>query len=338
MSSTVNNFDDDNDDCYNTFTNFDYLSNDEAKNCYCDKNANDVSLLHWNISSLPLHMNDLNNTLANLSAYPDIIALSETRITETVNKDYRPHLDNYRFIPSIPSKTRVGSVGVFVRNSLQISIREELCASEKGLYETLWFDVLSNSKRYKRFTIGVIYRHPGPDNIITFTNHFENVLKKLNETNSKYFICGDFNINTLLWDKCPNISSYIDTVYSHNTIQMVNVPTHFPYGKQKGKPSLLDHFYTNVTNHIEKIALLTSDVTDHLPIMATLRTNPRRQIQNSVEYVRCFRHVDSAAFNNSLSEFENICDPSWSTDQKYEKLQDHIKECVEIHAPLRKLS
>ena len=72
--------------------------------------------------------------------------------------------------------------------------------------------------------------------------------------------------------------------------------------------------------------------------MATLRTNPRRQIQNSVEYVRSFRHVDPAAFNNSLSEFENICDPSWSTDQKYEKLQDHIKECVEIHAPLRKLS
>ena len=167
------------DDPYNNTLNTEYFSNDEARIFFTDNNETDLSLFYWNVSSLPVHMNDLNNMLAGLKVKPDVIALSETRITEIVNTDYRPYIEGYTF-KNIPSKTITGSVGVFWRNSLKIEFREDLCASEKGLYETLWFDIISNSKANKKYTIGVIYRHPCPTEISTFTNHFDGVLQKLN--------------------------------------------------------------------------------------------------------------------------------------------------------------
>ena len=117
------------DDPYNNTLNTEYFSNDEARIFFTDNNETDLSLFYWNVSSLPVHMNDLNNMLAGLKVKPDVIALSETRITEIVNTDYRPYIEGYTF-KNIPSKTITGSVGVFWRNSLKIEFREDLCASE----------------------------------------------------------------------------------------------------------------------------------------------------------------------------------------------------------------
>ena len=128
MSSTENECNAD--DHYNNTLNTEYFSTDEARMFFTNNNETDLSLFYWNVSSLPVHMNDLNNILADLEVKPDVIVLSETRITEIVNTDYRPHLENYTF-KNIPSKTITGSVGVFWRNSLKIEFREDLCTSEK---------------------------------------------------------------------------------------------------------------------------------------------------------------------------------------------------------------
>ena len=91
-----------------------------------------------NISSLPLHFNELHTTLALLEYAPDI-ALSETRITTKVNSYYNPHLENYKFYQS-QSNTIVGSVGAFIKNSL-VEIRDDLDITVPGIFETLWLDV-----------------------------------------------------------------------------------------------------------------------------------------------------------------------------------------------------
>ena len=76
----------------------------------------DITFMCLNISSLPLHFNELHTTLALLEYAPDI-ALSETRITTKVNSYYNPHLENYKFYQS-QSNTIVGSVGAFIKKHL----------------------------------------------------------------------------------------------------------------------------------------------------------------------------------------------------------------------------
>ena len=320
--------------------NFDveYYSKDDASQFFTEKHCNDLSLIHFNISSLPANFDKLINTLASLDVIPDIISLSETRMTDLVNLEFDPHLENYSFY-NIPSKTRSGSVGVFLRNSLRFSIRSDLCASEIGLFETLWFDVLSSSKRNNKFTFGVVYRHPGLSDINCFADYFENTLKKLNQSRTKYFVCGDFNINSMLWDKYPVISSYVDRVFAANARQIIDRPTRFPRGNQHGSPSLIDHLYSNSVEHIDKVGLFVTDISDHLAIIAIFRTSLFRHQQNVNALVRDYSNIDKESFNMSLSNFYETLSPQLRNnddpDEKFRKLQDHIIKYVDEHARLR---
>ena len=97
-------------------------------------------MIHVNISSLPRRLNELTNTLATLNFYSDVIALTETKITAKVNSYFNPYIENYTFYQS-QSNTSSGSVGIFVKNSLVVNLRNDLDISFPGLFETVWFDI-----------------------------------------------------------------------------------------------------------------------------------------------------------------------------------------------------
>ena len=137
--------------------------------------AGDLSILYINIVSLPYNMNDLHTILTNFDDKPDLIALSETRITEKCNTHYHPYLDDYTYLKST-SKTHFGSVGVFIRNTLSFNIRKDLNCSEYALYEMLWLEISGNEKTSSKSTVGIIYRHCGPTSIPSFTARMENII------------------------------------------------------------------------------------------------------------------------------------------------------------------
>ena len=90
-------------------------------------------------------MDKLINLIAEINFTPDIIALSETRITKTVNQEFYPLLPNYTYF-NIPSFTSAGGVGMFIRNSLNFSLRNDLCCSKNELFETIWVDIFTGKK------------------------------------------------------------------------------------------------------------------------------------------------------------------------------------------------
>ena len=71
-----------------------YLSREDLKHIMDTKHTTDISIVYLNIGSLPAHIDELRNFLFATNCYPTIIALAETKITETVNTYYNPSLDN----------------------------------------------------------------------------------------------------------------------------------------------------------------------------------------------------------------------------------------------------
>ena len=126
-------------DCNTDITETKYYTNLELKNIADCNNKSDLKLLYFNISSIYQNMDKLVNLIAEVNFTPDIIALSETRITKTVNKDFNPSIPNFTYF-NIPSLTSAGGVGVFLRNSLNFSLRNDLCCSKNELFETIWMD------------------------------------------------------------------------------------------------------------------------------------------------------------------------------------------------------
>lgn len=235
-----------------------YYSYESLKNTLSNTTSSDLVVMHVNICSLPRRIDDLNNMLHFLNVNPDIIGLSETRITTKVNAFYHPHLENYSFYQS-NSSTHSGSVGVFIKNSLSVNPRNDLDISVPGLFETVWFDI-DHGLRNKKSTFGIIYRHPGVTDIPFFERRLELALRKIHLKKSDFYIFGDFNCNSLHYDQSTNIKSFVDMMHSQSCVNLINKPTRFPRGEQIGTPSLLDHFYTNQISKVKNIGLLVDDI------------------------------------------------------------------------------
>ena len=75
----------------------DYYSIQKAKDYFKSKKGNEISILHVNIRSLPQNIDKLTNFLALLDEKIDVIGISETNITETVNTNFIAYLPHYTF-------------------------------------------------------------------------------------------------------------------------------------------------------------------------------------------------------------------------------------------------
>ena len=325
-------------DMLNTDEN-EYYSYAKLKNVISQNPEKALTIMSLNISSLPRHFNGLCTALNFLNFKPDIIGITETKITEKKNTYYQPYIKDYRYLPSPLSTSVCGSAGVFIKDSFDIDLRKDLDISVPGLFETVWFDINSNNNnRNKKITIGLVYRHPGVTDIPFFERRLEKNMSKLNCSNSNFYIFGDFNVNCLRYNEIPNIRSFVDMMHSNSAVNLVNKPTWYPIGAQRGRPSLLDHFYTNRVETVHNIGILANDISGssgHFAVVATISANAKKtKIQNIYPYIRSFRDFNLEDFNASLRDFQdNVGD---NLDTRFEKLNAHILSCINKHIPLRK--
>ena len=66
----------------NTVCNTDYFTDQQTIDLFSQRTDDEISLLHINIRSIVKNYNNLTNYITNFTIKPDIIALSETKITE----------------------------------------------------------------------------------------------------------------------------------------------------------------------------------------------------------------------------------------------------------------
>ena len=131
-----------------------------------------------------------------------------------------------------------------------------------------------------------------------------------------------------------NILDFVNTMHSLNAVNLVNKPTRFPIGKQRGGPSILDHLWTNEPFRVKKIDMIVNPISDHRPTLFIL--NIRKKIVSNCSrnyFIRDMSNFDEEAFNESLF---NFIPTSPNVNQSFAELQGHILKCINDHAPLRK--
>ena len=254
-----------------------------------NKSKDELSCLHLNIRSLVSNFNAFQNFIDSFDVKPDIIALSETKLTETVNLNPDVDLSGYSFIYK-KSKTHFGGVGLYISDQIDYKIREDLDLSEKNCdCQTLFIEVDSNNK--EKQVLVVFYRHPRND-FRRFHKEFEILLRKLSDKKTNFEFFGDYNIDYLKISKSKTVEEYTDMVFSNGALMPINKPTRVPIHTERccvgranvnnkkkctlGKESLIDHFYTNSTDRIKRIGINVSDISDHYPIFAVMKGNIKR--------------------------------------------------------------
>ena len=169
--------------------------------------------------------------LYGMDSNPDLIAVSESRITDKSfgeNSDLPVHLrhpdqliNGYKFIyDSAPPNGKPGGVGLFVKEGINISVRHDLRINCNNC-ENLWIETEVDGKTC---IFSVIYRHP-KHNYALFQTELINKIELIQTDNKPLYICGDININLL---KCPtntSIKDYFDDLNRAGCHALIDQPT-----------------------------------------------------------------------------------------------------------------
>ena len=153
--------------------------------------TSNLSILRINIRSLQKHINNLQEFLSNSSFFPDIIAITETRIKDqpAINID----IPGYKFFFVI-SFNNAGGVGVYINDTLNCRVLNRFLVDLPSC-ENIWLNVIM--KNCKSYIVGVLYRHPFSTDVANFIDQLNQTLQDITSAGNKCVILGDFNIDIL---------------------------------------------------------------------------------------------------------------------------------------------
>ena len=151
-----------------------------------------VTIVHVSLSKNLFKLEDL---VTQLEALPD---------SNNTNFMYNTNLYGYKYAHVDTDKNARG-VGLYVKEHIEFLVLNNVNIENEDC-ENLWVELKLNQKKY---AIGVIYRHPTP-NFEAFSERLFSVITDFNNTNYTYYICGDFNINLVIYPSEKNVSDYVD--------------------------------------------------------------------------------------------------------------------------------
>ena len=224
------------------------LSNDIERNPGPTHPGNCLHFMTWNLNSLGkenfsrVQMLEAHNSLHNY----DIISLCETSLTNETSK-LVPKIEGYTYVPSNhPDDVSHGGVGLFYKDSLPATVREDLSFNECLVLE------LKFSRKKIFFT--VLYRSPSFKSkspaFVDFIQNLKHLHSQISSENPyAMFFAGDFNAHSKLWwsggDTTPEGQELEDLFTSLNLSQIINEPTNFTPHKN---PTCIDLIFTDQPN------------------------------------------------------------------------------------------
>ena len=312
-------------------TDSNYRSVEWLRNCLSNsKKQHGLSILHFNVRSLPKHKQTLEELMVELHNYPDILAISETKLNDEKIKTNCSKLPHYNFIFS-NSSTNAGGAAIYVLNTLKYTRREDL-EFKTDDSENIFIEI--NVTNRKAIVIGLVYRHPSSD-FTAFQDKFTETLNKLNHSKLEYIISGDFNIDLFKVESNSKICNYLSAIYTEGCNSLINKPTRIT----ETSATLLDHMYSNMTNQITNRGILRFDISDYLPTFCCLGF--KSLTRHNKKLIRDMKHFDRENFlddiNNLVSQNNNcfVIGGNCNADTIFDEFLHDFSKAVNAHAPLR---
>ena len=312
---------------FNYFTTHDFHVNKDISDCLSN---NAFSFLNCNIRSIQANIDNLINMLSELYFPLSVVGLTETKLKIDQEEILNINIPGDNFL-SQPSLSNAGGVGVFVKNGISYSCRQDLSSVKEG-YESLWIEIQNDAEH--NTICGIIYRHPH-GNLDSFMIHLNTVIEKIHRENKYCVILGDFNLDLLKFESHPGTNDFLNTLVSSYFQPQILQPTRIT----DHSATLIDNIFFNSLEHFTISGNLIYDLTDHLPnflVVSKFSSLP----DNVKIFRRDYSNFDEQALINDIQSidwdllFSGNSDPSCMFDTFYRK----VSEFIDIHIPLKQLS
>ena len=149
-------------------------------------------------------------------------------------------------------------------------------------------------------------------------------------------ILGDFNLNLINYSTHPGTYEFVNNFQTYAYIPCINVPTRITERSQ----TLIDNIFVRCRSGITKAAVIYYDLSDHLPIVAVLKTKLTFKTKKTTLLKRNFTDYALANFNEELSTpqlWDGLSCTS-CTNAMFDSFHCTFSNCFEKHFPLLPIS
>ena len=257
------------------------------------QNENNLTIITLNVANLLSKLRFFKLFIDNITTSknkPDIINVVETHITETMNHGYSPDelrniLPGYSFYHRGRTSKKGGGVGIFVSDRLSSEVEVlELAKFQDEQFENIVIKIPNilkdNGKNMdNNLVIAAIYRQPNNNNLDTFTEEVEKLLKQIDKRNNEIVLTGDINLDLLKYDSYQPTGNYLDQMSHHGLLPRIVRPTRI----KKQSATLIDHFFTKDNDKTLRSGIINTEIagncgyTDHFPIFIILKTKQSKK-------------------------------------------------------------
>ena len=238
-----------------------YFSCEDFVNAKIEASKN-FSILHLNIHSIQLHVEELRVLLHALDFKFDIIAISESKLKN--NPKINIELPGYHVPHCKFTEAEKGGTILYISKSLFYKPRKDLEIYESKELESSFIEIIN--KKSSNDIVGVIYRHPKMDTDVFINKkltHITNILAK--EKNKNIYITGDFNFDLLKYSHHSDTTNFFDKMTSNLLVPLILIPTKI----NTKNDTLIDNIFSNQFNSQTITGNLTVNFSDgHLPSFA----------------------------------------------------------------------
>ena len=151
-----NNFEDE--PVYNHLFTCNYYDVNEFFKCNF-KSSTSFSMLHLNIHSIQLHIDEFCNLLDMLNHSFDIITISESKLKTTPTTNIE--IPGYQSPCLTYTEAEKGGTMIYVRNGINFKLRKDLEIYNSKELESTFIEIVNQKE--SNSIVGVIYRHPKMD-------------------------------------------------------------------------------------------------------------------------------------------------------------------------------
>ena len=293
------------------------------------------SILHMNIHSIQLHIEELRILLKAIDYKFDIIAISESKLKGEPQIDIS--LDGFHSPYNKFTEAEKGGTILYISDSLNYKPRKDLEIYVSKELESSFVEIVN--KKSSNDIVGVIYRHPNMNTTDFIDEKLSQVTNRLaKEKNKKVYIAGDFNFDLLKYSSHNDTSNFYDKMTANLLVPLILVPTKI----NTKNDTLIDNIFSNQFNSETVSGNLTVNFSDgHLPSFAIFpKPNQNHLPKKHNLYVRDLRNFDRENFLIDLAAVDLDNDVMVENDgeKSLTNLLLKINELIDKYAPLRKVT
>ena len=215
-----------------------YYDIEDLQNLKITSKNKSLSLFRINACSLSKNFDDLQHLLSCTNKNFDIIAITETRITENVSITNNLSIKNYS-IEFTPTESSAGGTLLYIANHLSYKPHQDLNIYKKNELESTFIEIMNPKK--SNIIVGTIYKHPSMDLTDFNSNYVNSLLEKISKEQKSVFLLGDFNINLMNYNVHNPTNEFLDSLASKSFLPYILQPTR-----------ITSHSKTLIQQHIYK--------------------------------------------------------------------------------------